>query len=145
MNYAKLSPDMRFIISTSWDDSVRMWDTETGEEIQQFVGHAGNTFGIAITTDSGTLLTTSSDTTVRMWDIASGEELNRFENHTDWIQEVVFSPDESFAVSAGQDNVVRRWRIQRTADDLIGWARDNRYIRDLSCAERQSYRLECDP
>lgn len=145
VNYAKLSPNAEFIISTSWDDTVRMWDTETGEEIQQFVGHAGNTFGIAITADSGTLLTTSSDTTVRMWDIATGEELNRFENHSDWIQEVVFSPDESFAVSAGQDNVVRRWRIQRTADDLIGWASGNRYIRELSCAERQSYRLECDP
>ena len=145
VNYAKLSPNMEFIISTSWDDSARMWDTETGEEIKQFVGHAGNTFGIAISADSATLLTTSSDTTVRMWDIASGEELNRFENHSDWIQEVVFSPDESFAVSAGQDNVLRRWHIKRGADDLIDWARGMRYIRELSCAERQSYRLECQP
>ena len=144
VNYAKLAPNQEFIISTSWDKSVRMWDIESGEEIRQFVGHAGNTFGIAITADNGTLLTTSSDTTVRMWDIASGEELNRFEDHTDWIQEVVLSPDESFAVSAGQDNTVRRWRIKRTADEVIEWARSNRYIRELTCAERQSYRLECD-
>ena len=144
VNYAKISPDNSFIISTSWDDSVRMWDIDSGEEIRQFVGHAGNTFGIAITADSQTLLTTASDTTVRMWDIASGEELNRFEQHLDWVQEVHFGPDESFAVSAGQDFSLRRWRIKRTADDLIAWARDNRYIRALSCAERQSYRLECN-
>ncbi|MCY4465180.1 MAG: protein kinase [Chloroflexi bacterium] len=144
VNYARISPDGKFIISTSWDDSVRMWDIASGEEIRQFVGHTGNTFGIAITEDSSTLLTTASDTTVRMWDIASGEELNRFEQHVDWVQEIVLGPGEDFGVSAGQDYVLRRWVIKRTADDLIGWARDNRYIRQLSCAERQSYRLECE-
>ena len=120
-----------------------MWDIESGEELRQFVGHAGNTFGIDITEDSSTLLTTSSDTTVRMWDIAAGEEINRFEQHGDWIQEIVLGPGESFGVSAGQDYVLRRWRIKRTADDLTEWARANRYMRQLTCAERQSYRLEC--
>ena len=144
VNYAKFAPNREFLISTSWDDTVRMWDIETGAEIRQFIGHAGNTFGIDITDDSSTLLTTSSDTSVRMWDTATGEEINRFDQHVDWIQEVVFSPDETFAISAGQDNTLRRWRIRRTADDLIAWAQDNRYIRELSCAERESFRLTCE-
>ena len=144
VNYARIAPNNAFIISTSWDDSVRMWDIATGEELKQFIGHTGNTFGIEISSDSATLLTTSSDTTVRMWDIATGEELNRYEQHSDWVQEVVFSPDESFAVSASQDFSLRRWLVRRSADSIIDWARDNRYIRQLSCAERQSYRLECE-
>lgn len=143
-NYAVLSPDETFIISTAWDSTVRMWDTESTEEIHQFVGHTGNTFGIDITDDGTILLTTSSDQTVRMWDIESGEELNRFEEHTDWVQEVFFSPDETFAISAGQDNVLRQWRIARTSDQLAEFAQANRYVRDLSCAERETYRLTCE-
>ncbi len=144
-NYARLSPDETFIISTSWDDTVRMWDTESGEEVRRFVGHTGNTFGIDITNDGQIMLTTSSDTTVRMWDIESGEELNRFEQHTDWIQEVFFNNDETFAISAGQDNALRKWRIARTSEQLAEFAQQNRYIRELTCDERATYRLElCD-
>ena len=144
VNYARIAPNKAFIISTSWDDSVRMWDTSTGEELKQFIGHTGNTFGVDITEDSATMLTTSSDTSVRLWDIATGEEINRYEQHSDWVQEVVFSRDESFAVSASQDFTLRRWLVRRNAEDIIEWARENRYIRQLSCAERQSYRLECE-
>ena len=126
-----------------------MWDIETGEEIRPICrAHAGNTFGIDITSKTAPrLLTTSSDTTVRMWDIASGEEINRFEQHGDWIQEIVLgSRTNPLAISAWSGlYVLRRWRIKRlSADGLIEWARGNRYIRELTCAERQSYRLDCE-
>ncbi len=144
-NYAEISPNNDFVISTSWDKTVRMWDVESGEEIKQFIGHSNFTWGIAISADSQTLITTASDATVRIWDIVSGEELNRYTEHTGWVLEAVLSPDESFIVTASEDLTLRRWRIARTADDLIAWARENRHIRDLTCAERQSYRLACDP
>lgn len=145
VNYAKFVPDINSLISTSWDDTVRMWDVESGEEIRQFIGHTGNTFGIAITSDSKIMLTTSSDTSVRMWDIDSGEELNRFDQHSDWVQEVVFTNDETIAISAGQDNVLRQWQIATTVDALVDWSRNNRYIAELTCDQRERLQLEpCD-
>ena len=145
VNYAEISPNNEFIISTSWDKTVRMWDVESGEEIKQFIGHTNFTWGIAISADSQTLVTTASDATVRIWDIPSGEELNRYNEHSGWVLEAVFSPDESSIVTASEDLTLRRWHVARTADDLINWARENRYIRELSCVERQSYRLACEP
>ena len=113
-----------------------------GEELRQFVGHTGATFGLDFSSDGTILLSTSGDRTVRMWEWASGEELHRFTTHIDWVNEVKFTPDEAFAISAGQDPAARVWRIDRSTEALRIFAQENRYIRELSCAERDLYHLE---
>lgn len=144
VNEVRFHPSDAFLVSTSWDTTVRVWDVETGNEVRQFTGHNGNTFGIDFSADGQIMLTTSQDTTVRMWNWSTGEELQRFDQHTDWIQEVIFSPDDSFAISAGQDNAARIWRINRTAEQLEAFAETNRYLRELTPTECEVYRLSCE-
>ncbi len=145
VNEVRFHPSDEFLVSSSWDASIRVWNVESGREVRQFSGHSSETFGIDFSEDGQIMLTTSSDTTVRMWDWASGEELQLFNEHNDWVQEVIFAPDDSFAISAGQDPAARIWRINRDAQSLGTFAQDNRYIRELTCSERDVYRLEpCD-
>lgn len=142
VNEVIFTPDGTSIISTSWDDSVRLWSITSGEQLQQFVGHSDNTFGVTITRDGKHLFTTSTDRTVRLWDVASGAELHRYSAHTNWVQEVALAPDESFIVSAGQDLVSRVWNVALTAEQLVAFAQEARYIRELTPAECETYRLE---
>jgi len=40
-----------------------------------------------------------------------------------------------------------QWQLATpTGDQLLKWITDNRYVRDLTCAERENYRIEplCD-
>jgi WD40 repeat protein/serine/threonine protein kinase len=141
-NEVRFHPGGKFLISTAWEPTIRAWDVTTGEEIRRFNGHTGNTFGIDFSEDGQIMLTTSSDTTVRMWDWESAEELHRFDAHLDWVQEVVFEPVDRFAISGGQDPAARVWRIDRTAEELEVFAHSNRYIRELSCDERDVYRID---
>lgn len=145
VNEVRFHPSGDYLVSTSWDDTVRAWDIETGLEMRRFNGHTGNTFGIDFSNDGEIMLTTSSDTSVRMWNWETAEEIHRFDAHNDWVNEVIFSPDDTFAISAGQDPAARVWRIDRTAEDLEAFALANRYVRALTCDEREVYRLEaCD-
>ncbi|GAB5490914.1 MAG: hypothetical protein Phog2KO_11290 [Phototrophicaceae bacterium] len=141
VNEVRFHPSDEYLVSSSWDASIRVWDVATGAQVRDFSGHSSETFGIDFSEDGEIMLTTSSDTTVRMWDWESGEELQLFNEHNDWVQEVVFSFDDSFAVSAGQDPAVRIWRINRDAQSLEIFAQENRYIRELTCSERDVYRL----
>ncbi len=141
VNEVIFTPDGASLISSSWDDSVRLWNVETGELIRQFAGHTSNTFGLSLTEDGQFLLSTSTDRSVRLWDVASGEELHRYLGHTDWIQEVALLPDDTGFITGAQDKTVRVWRLARSAEQLVQFATDNRVLRDLTCAERISYRL----
>ena len=138
---ARFHPTLNQIVTTSWDNTVRLWDVETGTELRQFMGHNGHTFGVAFSSDGALMFTTSQDTSVRMWDFATGEELHRFDQHTNWVQEVVITSDDEFIVSGAQDRTARIWRVDTTAEEYADYAQDIRYIRELTCDERDIYRV----
>ncbi len=142
VNNVAFSPDGTQALSTSWDSTVRLWDVATGEQIRQLVGHNGAVWGVAFSKDGRAALTSSSDLTIRLWDLDTGQEIRRYEGHTNWVLSVVFSHDDSFALSGGEDNTARLWRVETSLDALIAWGRANRYIPELSCAEREQYNVE---
>jgi WD40 repeat protein len=61
------SPDARFFATAGRDSVVRLWDTETVEEIAQFKGHSGFVNSIAFSPDGKTLLSASDDGTARIY------------------------------------------------------------------------------
>ncbi|MCA9964982.1 MAG: protein kinase [Anaerolineales bacterium] len=78
----EFSPDGLYIASSASDGSVRLWDAQTGKQLQQFNGHEATVLLVDFSPDGSLLATSSSDQTVRVWDIASGQELHRFPGHT---------------------------------------------------------------
>lgn len=57
-----------------------------------------------------------------------------------------FTLDGRHAVAGYQDGRVELWRIDATLDDLLTWIRNNRYVPELTCEQRELYRVEplCD-
>jgi WD40 repeat protein len=49
------------------DYSVRLWDIETGKELQRFDGHTNSVHGLVFTPDGKHAISGSNDGTVRMW------------------------------------------------------------------------------
>lgn len=140
--FAAASPDGQYALTGSGDLSLILWDLTTGEQIQRLLGHTGIIQGVDFSPDGKMALSASWDKTVRLWNLETGEEMMRFEGHTDRARSVIFSADGQTAFSAGWDGTIRQWMMPLSGQALIDWVLENRYVRELTCAEREQYRVE---
>ena len=73
--------DRPVIVSGSWDETVRVWDLESGEPLgQPLEGHRDLVFDVTLgeRKDGRRIIVSGSvDKTVRVWDLESGEALGR--------------------------------------------------------------------
>jgi hypothetical protein len=102
-------------LSGSWDNSLRLWDLETGDELRRFDGHTGWVWSVALAPDGRRALSAGSvDRTVRLWDVATGQEVRRLWRPAGRFLGVAFTPDGPRAVSDGgnDDNALRLWDVE---------------------------------
>ncbi len=144
---AAFSPDGTTIISGSADNTLILWDVASGKRIRQYEGHSAQIYSVAISADGKYALSASADSSIILWDIQSGAQVRRFTGHTDDVRSISLSPDSTYALSGSSDGTLRQWQISLSLDTLVQWVKDNRYIRELTCAERELYRVEplCTP
>jgi WD40 repeat protein len=62
------SPDGKRLASTGDDQTVRVWDTATGQELLTLKGHKDRVWRVAFSPDGNRLASASKDQTVKLWD-----------------------------------------------------------------------------
>ena len=106
---AQFSPDGLRIVSASSDNTLRLWDGQSGESLATLEGHADLVQSAQFSPDGLRIVSASSDNTLRLWDGQSGEPLATLEGHTRAVESAQFSPDGLRIVSASSDNTLRLW------------------------------------
>ena len=101
------SPDGKYIVTASWDKTVRLWDL-TGKLIQEFKAHQDAVLSVSFSPDGKYIATASSDKTARLWDL-TGKLIQEFPGHKDAVRSVNFSPDGKYIATASSDNTARLW------------------------------------
>ena len=91
------------------DDTVRLWDANTGKHQATLTGHTSSVISLAFSPDGTTIASASLDHTVRLWNTNTGDTEVTLIGHTDSVNSVTYSPDGNTIVSTSSDKTVRLW------------------------------------
>jgi WD40 repeat protein/transcriptional regulator with XRE-family HTH domain len=120
-----------------------LWDVQTRAILRHYVGHTANVWSVDISPDGKHILSAANNGEVILWDFSTGEELARIQTSTQPVVSAKFSPDGKYAYSISADGLLTIWKIPvQTLPELLEWIQANRYVRPLTCEERQRYRVE---
>lgn len=104
-----ISPDGTWIVSASWDRTLKIWDPVTGQIRRTLEGHKDAVLCCAISPDGTWIVSGSHDKTLKVWDASTGAELRTLTGHTSWINDCAVSPDGTWIASASNDQTLRIW------------------------------------
>ncbi|MEQ9236948.1 WD40 repeat domain-containing protein [Coleofasciculus sp. E2-BRE-01] len=69
VNSVSFSPDGKTLASGSGDNTIKLWNRETGEEIATFTGHDSWVSSVSFSPDGKSLASGSGDQTIKLWNL----------------------------------------------------------------------------
>ena len=107
------SPDGNLLITGGEDNAVKIWDANTGRELQTLHGHTGGVWALALDREGRWLASAGEDSTIRIWDAKSWRPLRTLRGHTGVVMSLAFSRDGSRLASGSRDRTVKVWNVAR--------------------------------
>ena len=131
-----VSPNGAWIVSASADNTLKIWDAATGQELHTLTGHTSWVQSCAVTPDSARIISACVKS-LKIWDIASGQELRTIlTGNTTWNMGnavcCAISPDGTWIVSGSEDRnedkTLKIWNMAsgqelHTLTGHTGWPR----------------------
>lgn len=106
-----IAPDGKQLATGSWDHTVKLWDTATGQATAKLQGiHHAAINSVAYSPDGRWLLTASDDQRAILWDLDSQATKPRMlEGHLGAVKHACFSADGSRILTVSSDATAKVW------------------------------------
>jgi WD40 repeat protein len=145
---AAWSPDGTRLLTTAGNDeqgakdnTARIWDGATGEELLVFANHTKSVWPGDWSPNGKRIATAGNDGTVRIWDASTGDELLALSVPAGYGIYVWWSPDGKHLAIVGHETLVSVWNVWQSTEELIAYAKECCVFRELTPEERQQFGL----
>ncbi|WP_373545430.1 NB-ARC domain-containing protein [Chamaesiphon sp.] len=107
------SPDGRQLVSSSFDKTIKLWDTNSGKCVKTLLGHRNRIWTVAFHPNGTHIASGGDDNHTKIWDLERERCIKTIVGHTNAILSVKLSPDRSYLASGNEDTTIKIWSIDR--------------------------------
>ncbi|KAF9264908.1 WD40 repeat-like protein [Marasmius fiardii PR-910] len=93
------------LMSGSLDNTIKVWDIETGKTVKTFFGHIEGVWGVAA--DKMRLVSASHDRTIKVWNREDGRCISTLVGHAGAVSCIALGEDK--LISGSDDHSVKVW------------------------------------
>jgi WD40 repeat protein len=116
-----ISPDQQLLLTGSADNTVGVWNTDTGHMIHAFNGHKSEIQSLAFTADGRHAVSASSFGQTLVWNVLTGKVVRTLDRQTSpMVYDTALTPDGNLLVGSHPPNVTLE-EFKRTKGRITEW------------------------
>lgn len=104
-----LNHSSQLFATGSEDRTAILWQSDSGKQLCQFIGHEDAVCSVAFSRDSRILVTGSDDSTAMIWSCETGKRIHTLKQHSKKVLSVDISPTGDQVVTGSEDSTAIIW------------------------------------
>jgi WD40 repeat protein len=107
------SPQPALLVSGSLDDTLRLWNWQSGALLHTLPGHSRGVNDVAIDPRGQQLVSCGDDATVKVWHLEDGRLRHVLKGHFKDVTAIALGSGGNLVASASEDSTLKLWNLSR--------------------------------